>query len=309
MAGGSDLTHYFSDLNGAVINSAISLYSHATLRRRNDEKVLISSRDINETLLFENIEEAFRSEGNSRLIICILKAIRPEFGFELYLYSDFPMRSGLGGSAAIAAAVLGCFNQFRQDHWNAYEIAELAYQAERLHLGIAGGWQDQYATVFGGFNFMEFRMDQNLVHPLRVPSETLLELEESLILCDTTIKHNSGEIHEDQRMQLQKDEVRIKVRESVELSYRMRDQLLRGKLLEFGLSMHVAWQAKRHYSGKITNTRLDEIYAIALNGGALGGKLLGAGGGGFFLLRLPFLKMQINERFRVCGTKNSAFSL
>src|SRR3546814_15872781 len=85
-------------------------------------------------------------------------------------------------------------------------LAELAYQAERLYLGVAGGWQDQYASVFGGFNFMEFRMDQNIVHPLRIHPDILLELEESLILCDTGISHNSGDINEDQRRQIQRSE-------------------------------------------------------------------------------------------------------
>src|SRR3546814_11407230 len=103
------------------------------------------------------------------------------------------MISGVGGSAGLSAAVLGCFNQFRRDQLDLHGLAELAYQAERLYLGVAGGWQDQYASVFGGFNFMEFRMDQNIVHPLRIHPDILLELEESLILCDTGISHNRSE--------------------------------------------------------------------------------------------------------------------
>ncbi len=306
--GGSDLTHYFADESGAVINSAISLYSHSTLRLRDDEKIIIHSRDIGETLCADDLASAIQQKGRFGLIQALLKAIQPDFGFELYLHSDFPMNSGLGGSAVVSAAILGCFNQFRRDKWDMHEVAELAYQAERLYLGVAGGWQDQYATVFGGFNFMEFRMDQNIVHPLRVHSDTLLELEESLILCDTGTTHDSGDIHKDQRQQMQQDHIRQQVKTNVELTYRMRNQLLRGKLLQFGQSLHEAWKFKRQFSAKISTARLDDIYGSALNFGAVGGKLLGAGGGGFFIFYVPpFRKHDLMTNLEQAGLKISPF--
>jgi D-glycero-alpha-D-manno-heptose-7-phosphate kinase len=204
--------------------------------------------------------------------------------------------------------VLGCFNQFRRDQWDSHELAELAFQAERLYLGVAGGWQDQYATVFGGFNFMEFRMDQNVVHPLRIPPDTLLELEESLILCDTGISHDSGDIHLDQRQEMQKEAVRQQVQTNVELTYRMRNHLLRGRLLQFGQSLHEAWQFKRQFSSKISTGRLDEIYTDALCHGAVGGKLLGAGGGGFFLFYAPpFRKHELMDNLEAAGLKICPF--
>lgn len=285
--GGSDLTHYFAEIGGAVINTTVSLYSHATLKMRDDAKIVISSRDLKQTLTADDLPSALQQPGAFGLIQALLKAISPDFGFELYLHSDFPMNSGLGGSAVVSASVLGCFNQFRRDRWDLHELAELAYQAERLYLGVAGGWQDQYATVFGGFNFMEFRMDQNVVLPLRVHPDILLELEESLILCDTGIPHDSGEIHEDQRGQMQQADIRKLVRLNVELSYKMRGQLLHGQLLEFGHSLHEAWQFKRQFSSKISSSRLDQIYDGARAHGAVGGKLLGAGGGGFFVFYVP----------------------
>ena len=306
--GGSDLTHYFAGEGGAVINTAISLYSHATLRLRDDEKIIIHSRDIGETLYADNLASAMQEKGRFGLIQALLKAIQPDFGFELYLHSDFPMNSGLGGSAVVSAAVLGCFNQFRRDQWDLHEVAELAYQAERLYLGVAGGWQDQYATVFGGFNFMEFRMDQNIVHPLRIHTDTLLELEESLILCDTGTTHNSGDIHQDQRQQMQQDHIRQQVMTNVELTYRMRNHLLRGKLLQFGQSLHEAWQFKRQFSAKISTARLDDIYDSALTHGAVGGKLLGAGGGGFFIFYVPpFRKHDLMTNLEQSGLKIRPF--
>ncbi len=302
--GGSDVTHYFSGEGGAVINATISLYSHATLRVRGDGKIIIRSRDLGKELFANDLGEAIHDAEPFVLIQSLLKVIQPDFGFELFLHSDFPMNSGLGGSAVVAAAVLGCFNQFRRDQWDQHEMAELAFQAERLYLGVAGGWQDQYATVFGGFNFMEFRMDQNIVHPLRVHPDTLLELEESLILCDTNTTHDSGDIHQDQRRQMQQLEVRQLVQSNVDLTYRMRNHLLRGRLNEFGQSLHEAWQIKRRFSSKISTSRLDQIYDGALANGALGGKLLGAGGGGFFLFYVPpFSKHTLLNYLSNCGLR------
>lgn len=306
--GGSDLTHYFAGEGGAVINTTISLYSHATLRIRDDDKVLIHSCDLRESLNADDLPGALRQKGRFGLVQALLKSVHPEFGFELFLHSDFPMNSGLGGSAVVSAAVLGCFNQFRRDQWDLHELAELAFQAERLYLGVAGGWQDQYATVFGGFNFMEFRMDQNIVHPLRIHPDTLLELEESLILCDTGITHDSGDIHQDQRQQMQIESIRQQVQTNVDLSYRMRNQLLRGQLLQFGQSLHEAWQFKRRFSSKISTSHLDRIYEKAREHGAVGGKLLGAGGGGFFLFYVPpFRKNELMINLEALGLKIRPF--
>lgn len=306
--GGSDLTQFFAEEGGAVINTTISLYSHATLRVRDDQQVMVHSRDLKKSLCAPDLQSALSQSGPFGLLQALLKAVHPEFGFELYIESDFPMNSGLGGSAVVSAAVLGCFNQFRRDQWDLHELAELAFQAERLYLGVAGGWQDQYATVFGGFNFMEFRMDQNIVHPLRIPPDTLLELEESLILCDTGLSHNSGDIHQDQRRHLVQDEVRQYVQTNVELTYRMRNHLLRGRLFQFGQALHEAWQLKRRFSPKISSARIDGIYEEALRHGALGGKLLGAGGGGFFLFYAPsFRKHELMTSLESAGLKISPF--
>jgi len=285
--GGSDLTHYFMEENGAVINTTISLYSHATLIKRRDDQINIYSRDLDETYHAENLIEALSSSNSFKLIFSVIKLIHPEYGFDLYLHSDFPIKSGLGGSAVVASSILGCFNQFRTDKWDQYEMAELAYQAERLYLDIAGGWQDQYATVFGGFNFMEFRLKQNIIHPLRIDSEIILELEESLVLCDTGTTHESGDVHLDQKSEMSSKAVRQMVKENVKLTYEIRNQLLRGRLAEFGKSLDKAWSLKKQFSSHISNSGLDDIYNVAKSNGATGGKLLGAGGGGFFLFFVP----------------------
>jgi len=136
---------------------------------------------------------------------------------------------------------------------------------------------------YGGFNFLEFRKDRNIIHPLKIQKNMLLQLEECLLLCDTGIIHESGDIHSDQKNEMKRSDIADLVKSNVSLCYQMRDQLLRGDLKDFGISMNEAWHAKRRFSSKISSPELDDIYNNAIKNGALGGKLLGAGGGGFFL--------------------------
>lgn len=210
--------------------------------------------------------------------------------------ADFPVGSGLGGSASVAAAVIGCFNEFRSDPWDRHQISEMAFQAERLILNIPGGWQDQYATVFGGFNYMEFTAAQNTILPLRLEQKTVAELEEVLVLCYTGRPHDSGEIHRDQRARLQAPEskaVENGIRKK-DLALEMKNRLLRGDVHGYGKLLHEAWLLKKQDSPQIADCELDRIYSCARANGALGGKILGAGGGGYFLLFVPPF-----QRFRV----------
>ena len=282
--GGTDLTHYFvkNDV-GVVMNATVKMYSHSSLRKRNDKKIIIDSRDLD--LHIELDELDLLSEiPKMQLINSLLKLINPTFGFDLSIYSDFPVGSGLGGSAVVLSAIIGCFNQLREDPWDRHEIAELAFQAERIFMKMQGGWQDQYATVFGGFNFIEFKESENIVHPLRIKKDVILELEGNLLLCNSKQAHVSGQIHANQKAEFDKNaHIQEQVHKNKEICYQMKSYLLRGQLNEFGKALDVAWNLKRSFSSGITDERLDNIYSTALKTGALGGKLLGAGGGGFFL--------------------------
>ena len=285
--GGSDVTNYFDLNRGATLNTTISLYSHALLKMREDNHITVNSLDLQSKVESKSLNEFLLLKNSFGLIQAILKMINPDYGFDLEIYSDFPIKSGLGGSAAVSAAIIGCFNQLRRDQWNLHELAELSFQAERLYLQIAGGWQDQYATVFGGLNFIEFNKDKNIIHPLRLPKDISLELEESLVLCDTKISHESGDIHIDQKEQTKKNEILDRVKLNVELAYIMRDKILRGQLIEFGTLLDKTWKIKKSLSDKISSSYLDQIYDGAINNGAIGGKILGAGGGGCFLFFVP----------------------
>ena len=174
--GGSDPPHCFSEIGGAVINTTVSLYSHATLRIRDDSRIVVSRATSAKHLWPTTSHPPSREAGRFGLVQALLKAISPDFGFEL-TYIGLPHEVGSLGRPSYRPSVLGCFNQFRRDQWDQNELAELAYQAERPLPGRRRGWQDQYATVFGD-STLEFRMDQNIVHPLRIRPDILLELEE-----------------------------------------------------------------------------------------------------------------------------------
>ncbi|MEE2875572.1 MAG: CBS domain-containing protein [Chloroflexota bacterium] len=307
--GGSDVTHFFQAQKGAVLNAAISLYAHATLWPRDDGKINISSGDLNSELNADNLDEATSQTGELGLLQALLLVVRPSFGFDLHVYSDFGVGSGLGGSASVAVAVLGCFNALRNDQWTRYEIAELAFQAERLHMGVSGGWQDQYAAAFGGINFMEFKSNRNSVTPLAIDRQIISELQENLILCNTGIKHISGSIHDDQKREMAKDEKKELVKQNVKLTEGLKRALVAGDLTSVGIQMNKGWKIKRQLSSKISSNQIDHAYDEVMASGALGGKLLGAGGGGYFLFFVAGdQQLAVRKRIIELGMEMQPFS-
>ncbi|MGE8061424.1 CBS domain-containing protein [Pseudomonas sp. NPDC089547] len=306
--GGADLTYFFIDHPAAVLSCTVGLYAHATLVPRSDRGIRIFSEDLGREEDYDSLADLLAASEKS-LLATIVSVIKPQYGFDLYLRSDFPVGSGLGGSSAATTATIAAFNELRQDRWSTYEIAELAFQAERLCFGIAGGWQDQYASAFGGFNLIEFENQRNLVHPIRLEEATRNELESCLVLCDTGISHDSGRLHELQREEMQAESSQTDLlHASVALCRRMHRYLIRGELREFGLCMDEAWRLKKRFSSAISHDHLDQIYAAALAAGALGGKLLGAGGGGFFLFYVqPQHRQRVVQAVRALGCQTQGF--
>jgi D-glycero-alpha-D-manno-heptose-7-phosphate kinase len=305
--GGSDLTYYFVDRPGAVLSTTVALYSHATLIPRADKEVNIFSEDLGTHERYGSLIDLLKGESRG-LLSSVVSVIKPSFGFDLYVRSDFPVGSGLGGSSAVATAVVAAFNEMRLDHWTTYEVAELAFQAERVCFGIAGGWQDQYASAFGGFNLIELGGEKNLVHAIRMEPATLNELEECLILCDSQIKHDSGELHTKQREYFSQQDKAGNVEEMVDLCRKMHKHLIRGELLDFGRSLGKSWEIKRGLSASISSEKLDAIHKAALEEGALGGKLMGAGGGGFFMFFVqPQYRQRVTQKLRAMGCRISSF--
>ena len=306
--GGTDLTNYFYEETGVVFNTTINKFAHAVLKKREDKRILIYSNDLNLRIDIDGYDY-IEYDGKLDLVKSVIKLLKPSFGFELYTYSDVPPGSGLGGSAVLLSAIVGAFNNFKENKFNDYEIAELAFHAERIELGLSGGWQDQYATVFGGFNFMEFKQNENIVNPLRISEDILNELEDSLVLCYSGINHNSGDIHDNQKKNMNQEEQKEYAQISKDIAYEMKSKLLKGQLDNFGELLDKAWETKKKFSNKITTPFLDDIYKYGLEHGALGGKLLGAGGGGYFLFYVPtFKKLNLINAIKEKGLEIETFT-
>jgi D-glycero-alpha-D-manno-heptose-7-phosphate kinase len=191
--------------------------------------------------------------------------------------------------------MVGALREWLHAPWTHYEVASLAYQIERVDMGMAGGRQDQYAAAFGGFNFIEFggrsssAPDTVLVNPLRIPRPTLNELQHNLLLCYTGTTRMSGEIIKGQAQNYrQQAETAVRAMDELKrLAVEMKKQLLTGDLNAFGTLLHEAWINKRKMAAQISTARIDELYEIARRAGALGGKISGAGGGGYMFFYCP----------------------
>lgn len=284
--GGTDLTYFFSRREGLVLNAAIARYAITTLIPRESSEIDIYSHDLGSHEYFAS-PFAMIDSDKLGLVSATASLIKPDFGFEMHVSAEFPVGSGLGGSSAVVTSVLAAFNELRVDRWSTYEIAELAFQAERLCFKIPGGWQDQYAASFGGFNLIEFKPAGNNVNPLRIPDDVVFELEESLILFDTGQMHDSGDLHRTQKNEMSNSHGDERLSRLTEFCHEMNRALARQDLRRFGEGLHQAWLLKKQTSSRVTTEKIDKIYEAALAAGALGGKLLGAGEGGHILFFSP----------------------
>jgi D-glycero-alpha-D-manno-heptose-7-phosphate kinase len=286
--GGTDVKPYPEEKGGCVLSCTIDKYAYATIRPRDDQEVHVTSLDYN--LLAKYHTGNLVYDGELDLIKAALKLMGISQGLDLFIHSDAPPGSGLGSSSTMVVAVIGALASWQNLPLTPYEVAELAYQIERVELGIVGGLQDQYAAAFGGFNFIEFGRSAVVVNPLRVPDQHLSELGYNLVLCFTGRTRLSGHIVEEQRESFiqKKGAVVAALDEMKALTIEMKNALLRGRLTDFADLLHVAWESKKRLNQRISNDQIDQLYEVARKNGALGGKILGAGGGGYLLLYCPF---------------------
>ena len=267
----------------SVISAKINKYCYATIIKRADCKIIINS-DLDEDIIADNIDE-LKYNGKLDLVKAAIKIMNPYFGFELYLHNDIPPERGLGSSASFSVLIVTLLNYLMDMKYNDYKIAEMAYKVEREELGIKGGWQDQYATVTGGFNFMEFDCDKSLVYPLRLKQELIDELNSHLLLCYVGRAHSSGNVHQKiENSIVQNEEEKLKILNRMkEIAIEIRDFLLTNRLEDFGRLLRESWESKKKISPSISNESIDRLYETGLQNGAYGGKLLGAGEGGYIL--------------------------
>lgn len=291
--GGSDVSP-FSDLyGGAILNATINQYAHASIEPADDGMIRFVQADLGKsdelasTEILQSDQFVLHAGVYNRIV---RDFTHKPLSFKLTTYVDAPPGSGLGTSSTLVVAILGAFAEWLKLPLGEYDLAHLAYEIERIDLGMAGGKQDQYSATFGGVNFMEFFGDDKvIVNPLRIREEYLNELNNNLVLYNTSTSRISAKI-----IEAQQKNVRSGNKNSIDAMHEMKKQavmmkeaLLKGKLDEIGEILNFGWHFKKLMAAEISNPELDNIYDTALKNGALGGKISGAGGGGFMIFYCP----------------------
>jgi D-glycero-alpha-D-manno-heptose-7-phosphate kinase len=292
--GGTDVSPYSDLYGGAILNTTLSLYANATIEPLAENKIILEAIDRNEIQEFEWSKE-LPIDGTLDLLKGVYNRIQKDFGikeqgFHLSTYVDAPAGSGLGTSSTLVVAIIGAFAEMLRLPLGEYDMAHYAFEIERKDLNLAGGKQDQYAATFGGVNFMEFYADDKvIVNPLRVKEQHLFELENNLLLYYTSTSRESAEI-----IKKQSKNVTDNKEKSIEAMHQLKQQaqmmkeaLLKGRLNEFGEILDFGFQQKRKMAEGISNPLMEDIYETAKKAGATGGKISGAGGGGFMIFYCP----------------------
>jgi D-glycero-alpha-D-manno-heptose-7-phosphate kinase len=294
--GGTDVSPYKDEYGGVVLSATIEKYAYGSLRLREDRNITVTSLDYDIVAKY-HLDDDMHYDGELDLVKAVIKNLNNGFkqGFDFFLHSDAPPGSGLGSSSTMVVALIGLLKHLQRLPLTNYEIAELAFHVERRDLGIQGGMQDQYAAAFGGFNFIEFGPSSVVVNPLRIDADVINELEYRLLLCYTGRTRLSANIITTQvEAYVKKEEEVLKaMAEMKKITIELKNALLQARLDDFGCLLHEAWIHKKKMARQITNSTIDALYDTARNHGALGGKILGAGGGGYLLLYCPFDKKHI----------------
>ena len=311
--GGTDVSPYMDEFGGVVINATMDRYAYASMRRTQESGVSVRSLDFDILAKYEQ-QDKLPLDGELDLVKAAINrmnkfAVAPisQQGLEFFIHSDAPPGSGLGSSSTMCIALLGLLRHWLNVSLTDYQLAEMAFDVERIDLNIAGGRQDQYASLFGGFNFIEFSENgSTVVNPLRVRPETINELQYLCLLCYTGKTRMSDKI-----IRQQQDGVREGTAERIEamhevkaLAVAMKNALLQSRLRDFADLLHQGWEAKKRMAGSISNPAIDELYSAARKAGAIGGKVTGAGGGGHMLFICEFdKKHEVAAKLRSMGAE------
>jgi len=299
--GGTDVSPYSDLYGGAILNATISLYAYTTIIPRNDGKIVFNLEDRNEQYVYDSVEQ-LPIDGEIDLLKAIYNRVVKDFyhkplSFEISTYVDAPAGSGLGTSSTLVVSVLGAFAEWLSLPLGDYDLAHLAYSIEREDMAMAGGKQDQYAAAFGGFNYMEFfGQDKVIINPLRIKDKIMNELSRDIILYYTETSRESANIIKEQQKNVKEQNSR-----SIEAMHKLKEQailmkeaLLKENLDEIGLILNLGWQFKKQMAKGISTNFFEELYEAGIQAGANGGKISGAGGGGFIFFYCPE-----NTRYKV----------
>ncbi len=292
---------------GSVLNVTIDRYAYAIIKTLNNNVIRFIATD-QQLEVTNNIGDELELDGKLNLHKAVYNEIIQQYNngnqisLELSTFCDAPIGSGLGASSTLVVAMIKAFIELLNIPLDDYAIANLAFKIERVNCKLQGGRQDQYSATFGGFNFMEFYINNHaIINSLRVKSWIICELEASLLMFYTGISRESAKIIKDQS-----DNVKAKLEDVIEAMHGMKHEalimkecLLKGDFVGLVDIMKQGWENKKRSAKTVSNAHLDMIYNEAINAGALAGKVSGAGGGGFMLFFVPS-----NKRMAVIRTLN-----
>jgi len=296
--GGTDVSPYSDIYGGAVLNATIDQYAYCTIEETAAGSIIINAADLNLKKRYPSLRELpvdgvlDLHKGVYNRVIKDFKITKP-LSFRITTWCDAPPGSGLGSSSTMVVAILRAFAEWLNLPLGDYDMAHLACRIERSDLGLRGGKQDQYAATFGGFNFIEFYKDDRvIVNPLRIKRETIDELEVSMVLFYTGASRSSDKIIREQQSNTNRGK-----KEPLEATHRikknscvMKDYLLKGDIIKFARELGKEWENKKKMASAITNPAIEKIYRAAIKAGAYGGKVSGAGGGGFMFFTIDPVK-------------------
>jgi D-glycero-alpha-D-manno-heptose-7-phosphate kinase len=288
VGGGTDFPHWYREHGGAVVSATIDHVVRVRVTPRADRVVEMRSLDLDQLVAY-HLDEGPVYDGGLDLVKAAIAHIGVDEGVTVEIRSEAPPGSGLGGSSALVTAMVAALAMLEGRAMDAGTLAHTAYRIEREDLGISGGWQDQFAAVFGGCNLLEFSRDGVHVESVADPAR-LDRLAEGLLLCYTgSVRRNVGLIDRQIALHAEgREETALGMKRLQEMAYAMRDVVERADLPALGALLHEAFLAKKQMNPHIAeHTPIEAMLAAARAAGAYGGKVCGAGGGGYLLIAAP----------------------
>ncbi len=277
--GGTDLPSYYRDYGGFLISAAIDKYVYVTITRPFSPGIYLKYSSIEHVDTVDQVQHKIIREA-----LRIFDHKVPQI--EITTLADIPAGTGLGSSGSFTTALVKALHTHHKDMLHTEEIASIACDIEINRLGEPIGKQDQYIAAYGGITCIDFNKDDSVIcKPLEITSDTLFDLEDNLLLFFTGFSRSASSILKDQKEKSQENnaDMLANLHYVKEMGYRSKAMLENGKVSDFGVLMHEHWENKKKRSGGMSNPQIDEWYELGLKNGAIGGKLVGAGGGGFLL--------------------------
>lgn len=309
--GGTDLPAYYEQYGGCVISTSIDKYFYVFLQPSPDPTLQITSSDYQTFYRHQAApDQEFFWEGDLSLPRAILHHFGITRGVSMFLASEIPPGTGLGSSSTVAVALVKAITTAKGLKPTPYEVAELASYIEIQKMSMPIGKQDQYAAAFGGLNRIDFEQARAKVTPLKLTSKTVAQLEEHILLFFTGSTRAASDILSQQKASSEnKDPQVMQALHAVkEMAYVVQQALERGDVDALGEILHESWMRKKRFAKNVSNARLDELYELARANGARGGKIAGAGGGGFLMLFCaPTYQEAVTRALEETGLKRMGF--